>query len=123
MTSKSTIQTTIYHNPRCSKSRQTYAILETEGVNINEIRYLETPPSTQELDALCLAMGVEPLEIIRTKESLFKELGLSKSDIKPRQAWLDIMVANPRLIERPIVKIGDQVVIGRPPEKVLDILK
>jgi arsenate reductase len=68
-------------------------------------------------------MNVDPLEIIRTGESLFKELGHSKSDIKTRQAWLKIMVANPKLIERPIVKIGNRVVIGRPPEKVLDILK
>jgi len=84
-----TLEATIYHNPRCSKSRQTYTILEENGVQINEIRYLETPPSLEELDALCQAMQVEPNEIIRTGEALFKELGLSKNDPKSRQAWLE----------------------------------
>lgn len=115
-------QTTIYHNPRCSKSRQTLQILQDNGLNINEVRYLESPPSIEELDDLCQSMNIEPQELIRTGESLFKELGLSLNDKKSRVEWLSILVENPKLIERPIVKVGNQVVIGRPPEKVLSIL-
>lgn len=115
-------QATIYHNPRCSKSRQTLQILQDNGMDINEVRYLESPPTIEELNALCQAMNVEPQELIRTGEPLFKDLGLSIRDERSRMEWLSIMVENPKLIERPIVKVGDQVVIGRPPEKVLTIL-
>lgn len=111
-------QVTIYHNPRCSKSRQSLQILQQKDVDIQEIRYLENPPTLEELDALCEAMNVEPQQIIRTGEALFKELGLSKNDQRPRNEWLEIMVKNPKLIERPIVKLGNKVVIGRPPEAV-----
>ncbi|GAB6034327.1 arsenate reductase (glutaredoxin) [Galenea microaerophila] len=116
------MKATIYHNPRCSKSRQTYQILDEAGLDIEEIRYLDNPPTVEELDQLCQAMGVEPIEITRTKEALFKALELSKDDVRSRKEWLQILVENPRLIERPIVKIGDQVVMGRPPENVKAIL-
>jgi len=116
------MKATIYHNPRCSKSRQTYQILDEAGLDIEEIRYLDNPPSVEELDQLCQAMGVEPIEITRTKEALFKALELSKDDVRSRKEWLQILVENPRLIERPIVKIGNQVVMGRPPENVKAIL-
>lgn len=115
-------QATIYHNPRCSKSRQTLQILQDNGININEVRYLESPPSVDELDALCQAMNIAPQELIRTGESLFKELELSLNDDRSRKEWLVILTDNPKLIERPIVKVGHQVVIGRPPENVLTIL-
>jgi len=115
-------QATIYHNPRCSKSRQTLQILQDNGMDINEVRYLESPPTIEELNALCQTMNIEPQDLIRTGEGLFKELGLSMSDERSRTEWLSIMVENPKLIERPIVKVGNQVVIGRPPEKVLTIL-
>lgn len=115
-------QATIYHNPRCSKSRQTLQILQDNGVSVNEVRYLDTPPSIEELDALCHAMNIAPQEIIRTGENLFKELELSLNDDRSRKEWLEILIENPRLIERPIVKVGHQVVIGRPPENVLTIL-
>lgn len=108
----------IYHNPRCSKSRQSLALLEEKEVLIKQVRYLETPPSIEELDQLCTAMGVEPLEIIRTGEALFRELELTKKDKRPRNEWLTIMVENPKLIERPIVRHGDKVVMGRPPENI-----
>ncbi|PLA73501.1 arsenate reductase (glutaredoxin) [Hydrogenovibrio sp. SC-1] len=115
-------QATIYHNPRCSKSRKTLQILQDQGISIHEIRYLETPPTRDELGALCQAMAIEPQQLIRTGESLFKELGLSITDPKSRIEWLSILVDNPKLIERPIVRVCEQVVIGRPPEKVLSIL-
>jgi len=116
------MKATIYHNPRCSKSRATYQILEEAGLEIEEIRYLENPPTVEVLDQLCQAMNVEPLAITRTKEALFKELGLSQNDERSRAEWLEILVQHPRLIERPIVKIGHKVAIGRPPENIKTIL-
>lgn len=113
---------TIYHNPRCSKSRETLALLEQKGCDLDVIEYLKTPPSVAKLDALLKAMDKEPLEVIRTKEAVFKELGLSKSDQRPRQEWLKLMVKHPVLIERPIVVKGNKAAMGRPPENVLGIL-
>jgi len=113
---------TIYHNPRCSKSRKTLNILLDNNINVEEIRYLEQPPSKQKLTELCQLMSIKPLQIIRTGESLFKELGLTKADERTDDEWLEIMVNNPKLIERPIVQINDKAVIGRPPENVLEIL-
>jgi len=114
---------TIYHNPRCSKSRSTLEILQNQaGLEIEEIRYLEQTPSKATLKQLCAQMSISPLEIIRSGETLFKELGLSKADLKTDDEWLEILIQNPKLIERPIVQINDQVVLGRPPENVLSIL-
>ncbi|MCF6345449.1 MAG: arsenate reductase (glutaredoxin) [Thiomicrorhabdus sp.] len=112
----------IYHNPRCSKSRCSLEILKDKGVEIEEVHYLERTPSKATLKELCALMSVSPLKIIRTGETLFKELGLSKSDVKTDDEWLEILVTHPKLIERPIIKIGDKVVLGRPPENVLSIL-
>ncbi len=112
----------IYHNPRCSKSRQTHALLEENGYEIEEVRYLDTPPSIDVLDELCRLLNVEPTEIIRTDEAEFKALGLSlKDNATNRQAWLEILHQHPKLIQRPIVRIGDKAVIGRPPENVLSL--
>ena len=113
---------TIYHNPRCSKSRATLGLLEDQGVNAEVVLYLEDAPSASKLDALCKMMGKEPLEITRTNEKRFKELGLSKKDKRTRKEWLRILAENPVLIERPIVVNGKQAALGRPPEDVLDIL-
>jgi len=113
---------TIYHNPRCSKSRNTLSILHENGFDVTEVRYLETPPSSSELKKLCKLMNKTPLEMVRTGESLFKELGLNKSDNKTDDEWLQVLAQNPKLIERPIVKIGDKAIMGRPPENVLLIM-
>ncbi len=115
-------QVTIYHNPRCSKSRQTLELIKASSIEPEIVLYLKEPPSAERLDALVAAMGVEPLDVIRTKEARFKELGLSKGDNRTRQEWLHILAENPILLERPIVVSGNQVVMGRPPENVLDIL-
>ena len=115
-------QVTIYHNPRCSKSRATLALLEEKGQSIDVIEYLDTPPTLKVLDAVCTQLGLEPLQLIRTKETLFKELGLSKKDQRSRREWLSLMVNNPKLIERPIVLKEGKAALGRPPESVLDIL-
>ena len=113
---------TIYHNPRCSKSRYTLELIKSSGYEPEIVRYLEDPPKADTLDALIRALGKQPLEVMRTKESRFKELGLSKDDDRPRGEWIKLMVENPVLIERPIVVHDRQVAIGRPPENVLDIL-
>ncbi len=113
---------TIYHNPRCSKSRNTLNILQEHDLEIREVRYLDTPPSKEELKQLCDLLNKKPVEIIRTGETLFKELGLDKNDDRSDDEWLNILVNNPKLIERPIVKINGKAVIGRPPENVLSII-
>lgn len=113
---------TIYHNPRCGKSRKTLDLIKASGFDPEIILYLQNPPSAAKLETLCAAMGKEPLEVMRTKEAKFKELGLSKGDARSRGDWVKIMVKEPCLIERPIVVHKNQVIIGRPPEDVLDIL-
>lgn len=116
---------TIYHNPRCSKSRQTLEILKTNNIEVEEIRYLDSPPSKATLKSLCKMMDINPKEIVRTGEALFKELGLAqfyKETSLNDDEWLTLLTENPKLIERPIVQIGNQAVIGRPPENVLSLI-
>lgn len=113
----------LYHNPRCSKSRQTLQLLMDHGVEPEIILYLESPPSSSTLDALCKALGKAPQDIIRFKESVAKELGISAKDERPRAEWLKLMSENPALIERPIAVKGKQAALGRPPEDVLQLLK
>ena len=112
----------IYHNPRCSKSRQTKAILDEENLDYETIEYLNSPPSEKELKAILKMLGKSPLEVIRAGETQFKELGLSKKDERSDDEWITIMVENPKLIERPIVINGTQAALGRPPEDVRNIL-
>jgi len=112
----------IYHNPRCSKSRQTKAILDENNLEYQVIQYLDQPPSKQELADILSMLDKSPLEVIRTGEALFKELGLSKTDDRTDEQWIKIMVDNPRLIERPIVVTKGKAALGRPPEGVLEIL-
>ena len=116
------MSTTIYHNPRCSKSRQTLALLKENGIDPTVIEYLNTPPSPKELKTICEKLCLEPTQIIRTKESLFKEMALSLKDDRSNDEWLEILAANPKLIERPIVVKGDKAVLGRPPENVHQLI-
>ncbi len=111
----------IYHNPRCSKSRQTLALLEEQGHTPEIVLYLETPPSAAELKRILEVLDMEPKELMRKKETPFKDLGLSDEG-KSKDELIKAMVDNPILIERPIVVSGDKAAIGRPPEAVLDIL-
>jgi arsenate reductase len=113
--------TIIYHNPRCSKSRQTLQLLAEHGVEAQVINYLDTPPSHVELERILQLLGLEPRELMRHKEDEYAALGLDDPALT-RDALIDAMVQHPRLIERPIVIRGKQAVIGRPPEKVLEIL-
>ena len=110
---------TIWHNPRCSKSRQTLALIE-EKADITIRRYLEDAPSAEEITAVQALLGLPLIEMMRPKEARFKELGLSKTD--DAATLLAAMAENPVLIERPIVIANGKAAIGRPPENVLAIL-
>ncbi len=112
---------TIYHNPRCTKSRQTLQLLRDSGVEPTVVEYLKEPPSAEELDALVKKLGIEPAELFRKKEALFKELGLAGKELSRDEA-LKTLAENPKLIERPVVVKGRKAVIGRPPENVNDLL-
>jgi arsenate reductase len=111
----------IYHNPRCSKSRQALELLQEKGLKPQVIEYLKTPPSARELEAILTSLRLEPQEITRTKEETYQQLGLSKKSLS-RKEWIEVLVKNPILIERPIVVNGNKAALGRPPEKVLEIL-
>lgn len=111
---------TIMHNPRCSKSRQTLSLLREKGVEPKIVEYLETPPNADEFKAILSKLGVGPRDVIRRGESIYKELELADPDLSD-EALVTAMVANPILIERPIVVNGDKAAIGRPPENVLEI--
>lgn len=115
------MKATIYHNPRCSKSRQTLALLQENGVDVEIIEYLKTPPNEKQLAAILKKLGIKPVELLRKKENVFKELGLAKK-LDDDHALIKAMLANPVLIERPIVLANNKAAIGRPPENVLDIL-
>ncbi len=111
----------IYHNPRCSKSRQTLQLLQEQGVEPEVVEYLKTPPSKTRIKQLLKMLGLEPRQLMRTKEAEYKEQGLNDDSLTKEQL-IDAMVETPKLIERPIVVNGDKAAIGRPPEAVLDIL-
>lgn len=113
---------TIYHNPRCTKSRQTLGLIEESGRSPRIVEYLKEPPTAGELDRLCRLLGMEPVELVRWKEKRVKELGITSKDRRSRDEWLAILSENPILIERPIVVAGDRAVLGRPPENVKAIL-
>ncbi|ETI61679.1 arsenate reductase (glutaredoxin) [Marinomonas profundimaris] len=113
--------TTIYHNPRCSKSRQTLQLLEENNIQPIIRMYLQDTPSIEELQALLAQLQVSPLELMRTKEDIYKELGLNKESSDEER--LQSMHNNPKLIERPIVIHNNKAIIGRPPESVLALFK
>ena len=112
---------TIYHNPRCSKSRQTLQLLEARGVKPKIVEYLEEPPSSAELKAILKKLGMKPRDLLRQGEARYAELGLKERALSD-DALIELMVENPILIERPIVVRGNKAAIGRPPEKALEIL-
>ncbi len=115
------MNTTIYHNPRCSKSRQTLQLLEERGIQPEVIKYLETPPDEATLKTLLDMLGLEPRQLMRRKETEYKELGLDNPELD-RDTLIRAMVEHPKLIERPIVVKDGKAALGRPPEDVLEIL-
>ena len=111
----------IYHNPKCSKSRQPLELLEGRGINPATIEYLKNPPTSEELIEILSLLKISPRDLMRKKENEYKELGLANSDLSDEDL-IDLMIKNPILIERPIVLANGKAALGRPPEQVLKIL-
>ncbi len=112
---------TIYHNPRCSKSRQTMNLLEQKAITPTVVKYLDTPPDAKTLANILDMLGLEPRELMRKGEAQYTDLKLDNTELS-REQLIQAMVEHPRLIERPIVVNGDKAALGRPPEQVLTIL-
>ena len=115
------MEITIYHNPRCSKSRQTLSLLRENGYEPRIVEYLISPPNHQQLDSILRGLEMEPRDLMRKGETEYLEHNLADESIG-RDRLIDKMIECPKLIERPIVVAGDQIVIGRPPEAILTIL-
>ena len=111
----------IYHNPRCSKSRQTLSLIEEKGVEVEIVDYLNDPPSQSELDTVLKMLDMEPQDLMRKGEAIYKELGLRDKNLSRKEA-IKVMCQNPKLIERPIVIKGKKAILGRPPENVKELL-
>ena len=112
---------TIYHNARCSKSRQALQLLRERGIEPEIVEYLKTPPTADELDAVLAKLGLEPRAVMRAKETAYRDADMGDEGLS-RRALIDLMAANPIVIERPIVVSGARAALGRPPENVLSIL-
>jgi arsenate reductase len=110
----------IWHNPRCSKSRDSFKLLEEKGIDAEVVKYLEDIPTKEELTELLKMLNMTARELMRTKEDVYKELNLK--DENSEEALIEAMVANPKLIERPIVIRGNRAVIGRPIENVIELI-
>jgi len=110
----------IYHNPRCTKSRATLALLNERGIEPKVVEYLKTPPTAKELKTIVAKLGIKPEELVRKGEDVYKEKFAGKTLTDAQ--WIEALAANPILIERPIVVHGDKAVIGRPPENIEKIL-
>ena len=111
---------TIWHNPRCSKSREALALLEENGVESEVVKYLEQNPTKEQIEEVLKMLGISARELMRTKESIYKELGLK--EVTDEQKLIEAMVEHPKLIERPIIIKDGKALIGRPPQKVLELL-
>ena len=111
----------LYHNPRCSKSRAALALLTERGAEFEVVRYLETPPDEARLRKLLTKLSMTPLELMRRSERRFRELGLGRPDVSDPER-IRAMAENPILIERPIFIAGGRAIVGRPPERVLELL-
>lgn len=111
----------ILHNPRCAKSRETLKILQASTADIEIVEYLKEVPTVSDLEAIITKLGIKPFDLVRKGETIFKEQFKGKS-LTDRQ-WVEAMVDYPKLIERPIVIKGEKAELGRPPERVLSLLK
>ena len=112
---------TIYHNPRCSKSRQTLQILRDKGIEPSIVEYLKTPLKKEELKKISTSLGLRPKEFVRKNESDFRDKGLT-GNLEDDEKMIKAMAAYPKIIERPIVVLKSKAVIGRPPENVLKLI-
>ena len=116
------MKTRIYHNPRCSKSRATLKLLEEVGANLEIVEYLKTPLSKKKLKSLIKKLGLSAKNLIRTNEPAFKEANISLEKASEEEL-VNLMVTHPKIIERPIVEVGEQARIGRPPENTLELVQ
>ncbi|WP_434596244.1 arsenate reductase (glutaredoxin) [Pseudomonas sp. R4-83] len=112
---------TLYHNPRCSKSRGALELLEARGLTPTVVRYLETPLDATQIKALLGKLGISARQLLRSGEDEYKMLQLANESLSEAQL-IDAIAAHPKLMERPILEVGDKAVIGRPPEKILELL-
>jgi arsenate reductase (glutaredoxin) len=112
---------TIYHNPKCSKSRQTLELLSTKDITPTIIEYIKNPPTVEKLKEILSQLGITPRDLMRKKEDTYKKLVLGTPSLTNKDL-IDLMIEHPILIERPIVIANGKAVLGRPPEQVLDIL-
>lgn len=115
------MKVTIFHNPRCSKSRETLQLLREQGIEPEIIEYLKTPPDFAQLEEVLAKLNLQPRQLMRTKEAEYAQLGLDDESLS-HEDLINSMINNPKLIERPIVLANDKAAIGRPPEAVLVIL-
>ncbi len=111
---------TLWHNPRCSKSRETLKLLEEQRIEVTVVEYLHTPPSAAELDRVLKLLGIEPDALMRKQEAEYKNAGLDQVGLS-RAEKIKRMVKNPKVIERPVVITGQDARIGRPPQQILDL--
>ena len=111
----------LYHNPRCSKSRAALELLQQRGIEPQVLRYLETPPDAEQLRQLLRQLGLTPRQLLRSGEDEYRSLGLDNPALDGDQV-IAAMLRHPRLIERPILVVGERAVVGRPPERVLELL-
>jgi arsenate reductase len=112
----------IFHNPSCSKSRGALDILDARGVDADVVRYLDTPPDRATLEEILDAIDDEPQALVRTDDQRFKAAGLSKSDVATREQVIEVLLAHPEVMQRPVVFVGERAVIARPSERVLELL-
>lgn len=112
---------TLYHNPRCSKSRGALQLLEDRGLTPTVVRYLDTPLDATQLQQLLGKLGISARQLLRTGEDEYRTLNLADEHLSEQQL-IEAIVAHPKLMERPILAVGDRAVIGRPPEKILEVL-
>ncbi|MCF6777099.1 arsenate reductase (glutaredoxin) [Thiotrichales bacterium 19X7-9] len=117
------MKTILYHNPKCSKSRDALDYLTKNVSEFEVIEYLKTPLSSDEILTICEKLNIAPKQLIRTKEKLFSELGLSTDDDLSHYQWAEILANHPSLIERPIVLTSNNAAIGRPLENIIDLFK
>ena len=112
----------IFHNPSCSKSRGALQILEERGVDANVVKYLDTPPDRATLERILDAIDTDPMSLVRTGDATFKGAGLTKADVQSRAQVIDVLLAHPEVMERPVVFVGEKALIARPSERVLELL-
>ncbi|BDS11358.1 arsenate reductase (glutaredoxin) [Aureispira anguillae] len=115
------VKTKIYHNPRCSKSRESFNFLTDAGLDFSTVEYLKTPINKAELEDILKKLGIKASQLVRKSEAIYKELYKDKT--LQEKEWIDAMLTHPKLIQRPIIVHGDKAVIGRPIEQVIELLQ